>query len=147
MAGEQGREIALDGAQLFVGFGAGQIPEYPTDLLQRLAGPLHGLDHIGEAWRRLIGDDGGDLGLVGGKRRVIGRAKMLGPDPVEGEQTEGGGPGFEKGIGGQGGLRVRHPGNLGSAGAHRKHQAFFQGFTSLTDHSPALSRQPRPCNC
>ena len=100
MAGDLRRKLALDFEQRVVGVRAGQEPKRIADALQRPPAQFQRRDRIVEARRRGIRRDGGDLGLVLGKRARIGLPEVLGRNAVEGRNPVGGGPGLEKRIGG-----------------------------------------------
>ena len=61
MAGELGRDFALDRLQFFIGRGTRQIEKNGGDPIEAAAAALEHLDRIGEGRRRRIGGDGVDF--------------------------------------------------------------------------------------
>ncbi len=88
MGGEPGRNIALDLFDGVIGIGAGEREEDVGDPAERPAGPLQRLDGVGEIRLVRVGDDGCDLGVMRRQRRLEGRRKLPGLDPLERRRLE-----------------------------------------------------------
>ena len=115
MAGDLWRKFALDFEQRIIGVRAGEEPKRVADALQRPPAQFQRRDRIRKARWRSLRRDGGDLGLVLGKRARIGLPKVLGRHAVEGWDPIRGGPGRQKRIGGGRGL-ARGLGRFGHCG-------------------------------
>jgi len=79
VAGEQGRDVALDRLEGVAGVGAREHEEHIRDMIKRAAAPLQRLDGVGEARLGRARGDGVDLGAVAAQRLVEGGAEMPGP--------------------------------------------------------------------
>src|SRR5271170_7871539 len=106
MAGENGRDLALDRLQFIIGRGAGQIEEDAADAIEAAAAALERLDRIGEGGRRRVCGDRIHFAPRVFQRSVEGGPEMAWLDADERRRLERPGPGFEKGILIE--VRIRH---------------------------------------
>ena len=97
--GELGRHLAVQRLQRRAAQADDQVGEHGAHAVQGLAGPLQRLDCVGEAGRRRVSADRGDLGQVGRHAVGEGRGEVLRPDQVEGRHAERGRPGCQQRVG------------------------------------------------
>jgi hypothetical protein len=105
VAGEQRRDVPLDGLQGIGGVGPGQDVEHICDTIEVTSALLQGLDGVGEGRGRRVGGDGVDLGTVAHERLVESGTEMLRLYTSERRQIEWAGPAGEQGIFAGGGGR------------------------------------------
>src|SRR5256885_1862074 len=79
---------SLDGLNLRVGVGAGEVEEHGGSAVERVARAFQRIDRIGERRRRRVAGNGRDLFAVGGKAPIEGRHEVLDLDPVERRHLE-----------------------------------------------------------
>jgi hypothetical protein len=78
----------LDGLDVRVGVGGGKVEEHRRDAVEGAAGPLQGLDGVGERRRRLGAGNRRDLLAVDGKAAVERRHEVRDADAVERRHLE-----------------------------------------------------------
>ncbi len=96
------RDLALKLQKGVVGVGAGEDVKHVLDAIERLPAHFQRRNRVGEARRGGVSRDGGNLGLMPGKRARVSLAEMLGCDAVERSDPIGAIPSLEEGIGGRG---------------------------------------------
>ncbi len=96
--GEQWRHGALDLLHGRAGMGARQDPEHAPRARQQLARAFEGHDRVGEARRRGIGHDSGDLRPMLGHAALEGGHEMRGSDGAERREAERRRPGHEERV-------------------------------------------------
>jgi hypothetical protein len=98
VTGDLRRDLALDLQEGLVAVGADKKVEDVFDPRQRLTAQLQRRDGVAEARRLRQRGDGGDLGLMLGKRVSVGRREVLGPDGRKRRNPVGGRPMLEKRV-------------------------------------------------
>ena len=96
--GEARRHRPLDGLDLLVGVGGGQVEEHGGGAVEDVARMLEGGDGVGERRRRRVAGNGRDRLALGGKALLECRHEMLDFDAIERRHLERRGPGPEQRV-------------------------------------------------